>query len=170
MFSHWSSHRVTLIRTLVTRPTLVAEQVTAHFVDPRVAACTHCTAEERACLFQAVKGGEEIYLRPSDPSLFNFIVPPWHPSAISSVLYLRDAAGNNAGTRTGAYIHYGDAASFHEWEFRTPRITGNLVINTSKLCPKSATDCVVTPFSRHKKLASIICAKLLTEDHAVLTR
>ena len=46
-------------------------------------------------------------------------------SAVSSVLYLRDAAGNHAETRTGAYIYYGDAASFHEWEFRTRlRIAG----------------------------------------------
>ena len=30
-----------------------------------------------------------------------------------------DEAGNHAETRTGANIYYGDAASFHEWEFRT---------------------------------------------------
>ena len=35
------------------------------------------------------------------------------------VLYLRDAAGNHPETRTGAYIYFGDEASFHEWEFRT---------------------------------------------------
>ena len=40
-------------------------------------------------------------------------------SAVSSVLYFRDAAGNHAETRSSAHIHYGDAASFHEWEFRT---------------------------------------------------
>ena len=40
-------------------------------------------------------------------------------SAVSSVLYLHDAAGNQTETRTGAYTFYGDAASFHEWEFRT---------------------------------------------------
>ena len=29
--------------------------------------------------------------------------------------------------RTGAYIHYGDAPSFHEWEFRTrPCIAGKI--------------------------------------------
>ena len=45
--------------------------------------------------------------------------------AVSSVLHLRDAAGNHAETRTGVYIDCGDAASFHEWEFRTRlRITG----------------------------------------------
>ena len=40
-------------------------------------------------------------------------------SAVSSVLSLRDATGNRAETRTGAKIYYGDAASFHGWEFRT---------------------------------------------------
>ena len=44
-----------------------------------------------------------------------------------------------------------------------------LVISTSKQCPKSVTDCVVTQSTRHKKLASMICTKLLTEDSAVLT-
>ena len=40
-------------------------------------------------------------------------------SAVSSVLYLRDAAGSHAETRSGAHIYYGDAAIFHEWEVRT---------------------------------------------------
>ena len=40
-------------------------------------------------------------------------------SAISSILYSRDTAENHAATRTSAYICNGDAASFHEWEFRT---------------------------------------------------
>ena len=38
-------------------------------------------------------------------------------SAVCSLLYLRNAAGNHAETCSGAYICYGDAASFHEWEF-----------------------------------------------------
>ena len=46
-------------------------------------------------------------------------------SAVSSVLFLRDAAGNHAETRAGACGYYGDAASFHGWEFRTRlRIAG----------------------------------------------
>ena len=45
---------------------------------------------------------------------------------------------------------------------------GKLVINISKRCQKYVTDCAVTDSSRHKKLASIICVKLLTEDHVVL--
>ena len=84
-------------------------------------------------------------------------------SAVSSVLYLRDVAGNHAETRTGAYIYYGDAASFHEWGFRTRlHIAGKTGDTTLKQCQKSMTDCV-----RHKKLASVICAKLSMEDHVV---
>ena len=48
-------------------------------------------------------------------------------SAVSSALHLRDAAGNHAETRSGAYIYHGDAASFYEWEFRTRlRIAGEI--------------------------------------------
>ena len=66
---------------------------------------------------------EKVYLRPGDQFLFVF--GAMASSAVSSVLYLRDAAGNHAETRSGAYIYYGDAASFHEWEFRTRlRIAG----------------------------------------------
>ena len=46
---------------------------------------------------------------------------------------------------------------------------GKLVINISTRCQKSVTDCAVMHSSRHKKLASIICVKLSTEDHVVLT-
>ena len=45
-----------------------------------------------------------------------------------------------------------------------------LVIITLKRCQKSVTDCVVTRSSRHKKLASIICAKFSMENHLVATR
>ena len=56
---------------------------------------------------------------------FSFDCGAMASSAVSSVLYLRDAAGNHAETRSGAYIYYGDATSFHEWEFRTRlRIVG----------------------------------------------
>ena len=59
--------------------------------------------------------------------------------AVSSVLYLRDATGNHAETRSGAYTYHGDAASFHEWEFRTrlriPDKNGDLYIEAmSKVC------------------------------------
>ena len=40
-------------------------------------------------------------------------------SAVSSVLYLRDAVGNHIVTRTSENIFCGDAASFHEGEFRS---------------------------------------------------
>ena len=41
-----------------------------------------------------------------------------HSSAVSSVLF---STGNHtlSETRGGSYIYSGDAASFHEWEFRT---------------------------------------------------
>ena len=79
-------------------------------------------------------------------------------SAVSSVLYIRDAAGNHAETRTGAYIHFGDSASFHEWEFRTRlRVAGKSGDQHIEAMSKSVMDCVATHSSRHKKLASIIC-------------
>ena len=56
---------------------------------------------------------------------FSFNCGAMDSSAVSSVLYLRNAAGNHAETRSGAYIYYGDATSFHKWEFRTRlRIAG----------------------------------------------
>ena len=111
--------------TLRTQPTLVAEQVTAHCVGSRFAARGHCTAAEDASLLQAAAEREDIYLRPSDPSLVQFLSGAVASSAVSSVLHLRDAAGNHGETRTGAYTHCGDAASFHEREFRTRlRIAG----------------------------------------------
>ena len=58
-------------------------------------------------------------------NFFSFDCGAMASSAVSSVLYLRDAAGNHAETRSGAYIYYGDATSFHGWEFRTRlRIAG----------------------------------------------
>ena len=41
-----------------------------------------------------------------------------HSSAVSSVLYTSHTT-TFAETKTGSYVYYGDAASFHEWEFRT---------------------------------------------------
>ena len=73
------------------------------------------------------------------------------PTAVSSVLYvmLLDIIETPG-------VYCGDAASFHDWEFRTRlRFAGKLVINTPKRCPKSVMDCVVTNPARHKKLASI---------------
>ena len=43
-------------------------------------------------------------------------------------------------------------------------------LNTPRLrCPSSVMDCVATHSSRHRKSASIICVKSLTEDHVVTT-
>ena len=84
-----------------------------------------------------VSSSDRIYLRPSDQ--FLFVCVAMASSAVSSVLYLRDAAGNHAGTRSGAYIYYEDAASFHEWEFctrlHTAGNTGDQYIEAmSKVC------------------------------------
>ena len=77
-------------------------------------------------------------------------------SPVSSVLYLRDVAGNHAETRSGAYIYCGDVASFHEWEFRTQlRIAGKNGDQDIENCPKSVTDYVATHPSWHMKLASM---------------
>ena len=46
-------------------------------------------------------------------------------SAVSSLLFVHSEAGNHAETSIGAHIYNGDAASFHDWEFRSrPRIAG----------------------------------------------
>ena len=58
-------------------------------------------------------------------NFFSFVCGAMASSAVSSVLYSRDAAENPAETRAGAHICCGDGASFHEWEFRTrPRVAG----------------------------------------------
>ena len=97
---------------------MVAEQVTAHFVNPRLAARAHRTAAEDACLFQAATGERK------SPCIqviifISCVCGATASSAVSSVLYLRGAVGNHAEMRTSAHIYFGDAASFHEWEFRT---------------------------------------------------
>ena len=84
------------------------------------------------------------------------------------MLYLRGAAGNHAATRSGAFIYYGDAASFHEWEFRTRlRIAGK---TGDQYIEAMSKDCDGLHSSRHKKLASITCAKLSMKDRVVSTR
>ena len=60
-------------------------------------------------------------------------------SAASSVLYVHNEVGNHAETSSGASFYYGDAASFHEWEFRTRlRIAGKTgdqyIEAVSKVC------------------------------------
>ena len=70
------------------------------------------------------------------------------PSGVSSVLNLRDALGNHAETRSGAYNFYGDAASFHKWVFRTRlRIAGKTGDQyseaTSKVCDGQRGDAFV---------------------------
>ena len=135
------SHHTVLHRTAhcALTPSLAAEQVTAHFVDPRFAARANCTATEHSCLLQAVAGREEIYLRTSEPFLF---VCLWRHGILCNVISdenPRDVVQNHAETRTSAYIYHGDAASFHEWKFRTRfYVAGNTGVQhieaMSKVC------------------------------------
>ena len=60
-------------------------------------------------------------------------------SAVSSVLYLRDATGEHTETPLGSCVYCGDAASFHEGEFRTRcRVVGKTgdhhIEAVSKVC------------------------------------
>ena len=48
----------------------------------------------------------------------NFGEPRGTSSAVASVLYSRGGDGH-AVTKSGSYIYCGDAANYHEWEFRT---------------------------------------------------
>ena len=71
---------------------------------------------EDACLFQTATG-----VRKSTCvqviNFHSFVFGAMASSSVSSVLNIRDAAGNNAEMRTGAYIkkiYDGDAARFHE--------------------------------------------------------
>ena len=43
---------------------------------------------------------------------------PGHSSSVSSVMYTANSHSPTE-TRLGAIVYYGDAGSFHEWEFRT---------------------------------------------------
>ena len=42
-----------------------------------------------------------------------------YSSAVSSLLYHRGGQPDHQETKSGSYIYRGDAASFHEWQFRT---------------------------------------------------
>ena len=96
----------------------------------------------------------------------------WRRKRFQESTNLRDAARNLAQTRSCAYIYYGDAASFHEWKFHTRlRIAGKhcdqYIEAMSKVVdgPRG-----VMHTSRHKKLASIVYAKLSMEHLVVSTR
>ena len=102
---------------------------------------------------------------------FSFNFGAMASSTVSSVLFLRDAAGNHA---ENVQVH------ISTMEMQQVSTNGNsaldfallveLVMNTSKQRPKSVTDCGVMHSSRDKELAPIICAKLLTEYCVVSTR
>ena len=72
-------------------------------------------------------------------------------SAVSSVLYLRDAAGNHAD-RVQAHTSTMEAqqVSMNGNSALDYALKVNLVIKTLKRCLKTVMDCVATLLSRHK--------------------
>ena len=48
----------------------------------------------------------------------NLVEPRGTSSAVASVLFPR-GGDHHQVTKSGSYIYHGDAANFHEWEFRT---------------------------------------------------
>ena len=48
----------------------------------------------------------------------NLTEPRGTSSAVASVLFTR-GGDHHQVTKSGSYIYHGDAANFHEWEFRT---------------------------------------------------
>ena len=108
------------------------------------------TAQQQKTLARsrAVAGRAEIHLHPSRSHFFSFVCGAMATSAISSTFYSRDVAENHAETSTGADISYGDAASFHDWEFCTRSyIAGKsgdqLVEAMSKVCGRLRGDALV---------------------------
>ena len=113
VFTHLSSHRVTPIAHCTPGFTSVAEQVTAHFVDFASYSlyAPYSWESELVCFRQWQEEETSTCDRVIHCSLILCGAMAW--SAVSSVFYLRDAAGNHAETRTDAKTCYGAAASFH---------------------------------------------------------
>ena len=108
-------------------------------------ACTHRTAALHACLFQAVA----VSTCDQVIHFFSFGCGAMASSAVSSVLYLRDAAVHTSITEVQR------ASTNCNYALDFARLV-KLATNTSKHRPKCVTDYV----SRHKKLTSMTCAKL----------
>ena len=64
----------------------------------------------------------------------NFTEPRGTSSAVASVLFSRGVDRHEV-TKSGSYIYHGDAASFHEWEFRT-----RLRVKTAGIDPERYAD------------------------------
>ena len=109
-------------------------------------------------------------LRPSDPSLFVLFVAPWHHQLslqyYTCVKLLEIMLKRVQTLLTTMETQHVTTNENFALDFA---LLVNLVISTLKRCQKTVTDCVATHSSWHKELASIICAKLLMEDHVVST-
>ena len=103
VLSHSSSHRIPPIGALRSLTTFVAE-------------LSYCSFRwsTTSGLYASYSSKTRLLLPSSEQDLF---ATEW--SISFRLIVARDAAGNHAETRTGAYINYGGAASLHGWEFRT---------------------------------------------------
>ena len=156
---------------LRTQPTLIAELSYCSFRQSTIR--SSCAPHSRGKRLP-VSGSDRrknIFLRPSGPSLFNFIVVPWQPLQFLQYftcmmllgIMLKRVQADMSSMETQQVSMNGNSAHGYA-------LLVNPVINTSNRCPRSVTDCVATHSSRHTTLASTICAKLSTEDHVLLTR
>ena len=99
---HWQRSRLLLISLILDSQLVrIAQQ-------QKTLACSRQWQEEKRSTCEQV-------------SHFPFVCL-WRHGILCNVLnnvHPRDVAQNHAETCTGAYIYHGDAARFHEWEFRT---------------------------------------------------
>ena len=125
-FSHWPSHRATAINQHTAHSTDIGSG--AGYCSFRYSTTRNSRAPHSSGRRLLVSGSGRRTKSTCDQviNFFWFVCGTMASSAVSSVLYMRDEAGNHAETRCRRlYIYYGDAASFHEWEFRTRlRIAG----------------------------------------------
>ena len=91
------------------------------------------------------------------------------PSAVSSVSNLRDLEFMPRRVLVHVSLTEKQQFSTNGNSVLDYALLVKLVIITLKQCQKFVMDCVATHSSQHNKLASIICVKLLTEYHKVLT-
>ena len=91
---------------------------------------------------------KEIYVHRSDQTSFRLFVAPWHPLQFPQY-YAREMLPKITLKREKAHTcNYGDAASFHEWEFRTRLYiagkTGDQYIEAmSKVCAGLRGDAII---------------------------
>ena len=110
----------------------------------RFTTCSLCTSH-RSVISLPASGGTRIYsFRVIDLCFCRAVVS----AAVSSVLYLRDVAGEHTETRSGWTQQASTKGnSEHVFVLQATQET-----TTSKQCQKHVTDCVAMPSLQHKKL------------------